>query len=207
MNKMLISLAVGPEYEEMFEVTRPAMQRYARAHGYTSAVPNHEVFVDTERHPSYWKIEAILRCFLAGIDIVLWLDADVEILNFDRDIAQDLGRENLFGCVVHRTKTHGTIPNAGVWVVRKEFAPWLLKMNRLDRFASSPHVWEQAALVSIMGGNHDQYPITLPETKPLPWAELPYEWNVIDQDERGVPEMTRFFHSVRGTDNRIERLR
>lgn len=198
MNKLILTLAHGEPYERMLEITYPYMHKYGLKHGYTVSKVNPNVIIDKDRHPSWWKLEAILRGALCSADIILWLDADVLIIDNTHDIANEL-ENHITGLVVHENQVHGRVPNCGVWLLRKEFVPYILKMSREDNYPTSNRIWEQAALIKIMNGTIN-FPIKLPETKPFPWKELSQEWNHTQQTKN-----TRFFHAT-GSKNLEDRI-
>jgi len=194
-----MTMAHGKDYRDIQDITLPAMREYADKYDYTLVNVRPNTLVDTERPPSWWKLEAMMRAFQHGAHDILWLDADVLIIRDDKDIYSDF-TTGLFGIVVHNLPIHGTVPNCGVWIVNRSFSMYLLKMSRFDQFHSSQHVWEQAALVHLLGGNHDKYPIVLPSPH-MPYTPLPQEWNAIDIMSVG-DGTARFYHAMRGPDRK-----
>lgn len=193
MRKVLTSFAVG-EQAPLLNLSGPRFLSYARRHGYDLFIPDASYFRGWTREPSWWKLSLMLDLFdLRGLyDLVLWLDADVMIVDEEKDIAQEIGPDDWLGLTVHRTKPHGEIPNCGVMVARSDFvyriAPALLNDHRAHP------CWEQGALMAHMGTNPAQYPVTLPAEKSFPWKELAFEWNAIDFDGRWGQEPVRFIH-------------
>ena len=134
-------------------------------------------------------------------DTVLWLDADVVIRRFDVDIARETSAP--VGVVVHHTPD-GAVPNSGVWLIRARAIDFVESLWWRNSFRRSECWWEQAALISALGGDPDATPTSTP---PGPmWAELPYTWNPHIHDDRGIPQDCRFFHATQFPDRRAAML-
>jgi len=90
--------------------------KYARKHGYEHSFCN-EGYVD---YPPYWaKIFVVLDAINKGFDIVLWLDSDAVVHDFDRTIESFFKNDEIF---VYSSDC-GVWPeffNAGIFFVKKE---------------------------------------------------------------------------------------
>lgn len=193
MRRVLASFGFGP-HAELLQIAIPGFARYAAAHGYDLFIPQASFFSDEAKsRPASWmKIPLLKRLFGDGAESVLWLDADVVVKRFDKDISDDCGDHPLH-MVVHRTND-GAVPNAGVMYMRSSFSPHLDSVWDRSGFARSGGWWEQAAVIDLLGGDPDATPVAVP-AGPL-WSELPYEWNPHVRDSRGVPAGCRFFHAT-----------
>jgi hypothetical protein len=191
MKKALTTFGLGP-MAELLDVSLPTFARYAQTHGYDLFVPSGQQFSSINRHASWGKIPLIVSLLRGGYDAVLWLDADVAVVEHDKDIIDDLPADAPMGLVVHRTPD-GAVPNCGVWLVRAEAAEMLESLWPLDGFRRSACWWEQAALIAALGGDPDATPVAVPAGRA--WVELPYEWNPHLRDSRGVADC-RFFHAT-----------
>jgi len=191
--RVLTTFGFG-EHSRFLGISLPTFARYAAQHGYDLFVPQAGFFSgrDEGRSASWLKIPLLHSLFGYGYDEVLWIDADVVIRRFDRDIFDNCTLAPLH-MVVHETKD-GSVPNCGVWFVRSSFGPYLPAVWRLNGFRRENGWWEQAAVLSILGADPDAESVRVPPG-PL-WASIPYEWNPHALDPRGIPQDCRFFHAT-----------
>lgn len=180
------------EHSAMLRIALPTFAKYAAAHGYDLFVPGGPPSVGADRPPAWWKIPLLSALFERGYDEVLWLDADVVVRRFDKDIAEDCDEKPLH-MVVHET-TDGYVPNCGVWFVRSGLLPYVKDIWESVGSRRAGAWWEQAAVISLLGGDPDAEKVFVPPG-PL-WGELPYEWNPHIWDARGIPSDCRFFHAT-----------
>lgn len=197
MRKVLISMADGnPAYREMLAISAPSHAKYAAIHGYEYAMASPRV-VDAlrdERAPSWAKVELLRQCGLkTGHGFALFLDADVCVCDYDKDIIEDFPVGKKFGMVVHHT-SDGAVPNCGVLACMGDCEYELNHIWHAPAFRRSEFWWEQAAMIHLLGGDPDATPVSVPEG-PL-WGELPYQWNPHANDPRGFPPGIRFFHAT-----------
>ncbi len=109
---------------------------------------------------------------------VLWLDADVAIVDASEDLADSV-RPGAYQAMAEMRFEDRTWVNAGVWHLRAD--------ERTDRFLQAvwdsteyiDHVWwENAAVLELLGYSLDN----LGPRRPTPWAEgtqfLSNEWNM-----------------------------
>ncbi len=188
MTKVITTFAFGP-MADLLDVSLPTISRYAQAHGYDLFVPSPKKFAGIQRHPSWFKVPLLLSLLKGGNDTVLWIDADVVVRKYDKDIAE--GVEAPMGMVVQNT-SDGAVPSCGVWLVQKAAVEFLESLWPLDSFARSGCWWEQAAVIAALGGDPDATPVTVPNGW---WAQLPYEFNPHIADSRGIYDC-RFFHAT-----------
>lgn len=204
MRRVLTSFGFGP-HAELLQIAAPGFARYAAAHDYDLFIPRSGFFgdKDRERPPSWWKLPLIHHLITQGYDAVLWIDADVVIRRFDKDIAEDCGDQPMH-MVVHHTND-GAVPNCGVWYLRRDFLPVSARLWNRDGFRRSAGWWEQAAVIDFLGGDPDATPVSVPDG-PL-WGQLPYEWNPHVRDSRSLPAESRFFHATCFDDHRAAAMR
>lgn len=187
------------EHGEMLRVSLGTHAAYASRHRYDFFVPQKDFFAGFgDRRPPAWMKIPLLSGLLgqAGYDEVLWIDADIAVLNHERDIAEDCGDAPMH-VVVHET-ADGGVPNTGVWHVRQAFADTLMDIWNAPTFRRSECWWEQAAVIHVLGGDPDAEKVSVP-AGPL-WGELPYEWNPHRHDRRGIVPEARFFHATQFED-------
>ena len=201
MRKAIATYGLGP-MAPLLDVALPTFAAYAQMHGYDLFVPSGRQFAGMNRPLAWGKVSLIASLLRSGYDAVLWLDADVVVVRYDRDILADLPEDKPIGMVVHHTGD-GAVPNTGVWLVRAAACDLVESLWPLDGFRRSDCWWEQAALIAALGGDPDATPVATP---PGPaWGELPYEWNPHVRDSRGV-SACRFFHATCYPDRRAAML-
>lgn len=194
MSRVIATYASGPALEWQ-KVSLPTIAAYAVRHGYDFVVPGEEFYREVGcvgSHPAWRKIPLIARLCLM-YEEVLWIDADVVIRQMDVDIALDAVGTGKHFLVVHHTPD-GAVPNTGVWFLRGIRGDEISTLWDMSSFSRSACWWEQAALISSLGGDPDATPVSVPPSDK--WAELPYHWNPHVHDARGVPADCRFFHAT-----------
>lgn len=191
--RVLTTFGFG-EHARFLGVSLPTFARYAAEHGYDLFVPQASFFEGRGegRAASWLKIPLLRSLFSAGYEEVLWLDADAVVRRFDRDIFADCTNAPLH-MVVHETED-GSVPNCGVWCVRSTFWPYLQSVWKQNGSRRDAGWWEQAAVISVLGGDPDAAKVSVPSG--WLWGRLPYEWNPHALDPRGVPQDCRFFHAT-----------
>lgn len=195
MKKVITSFGVG-EHSTLLSLAIPTFYLYAHNHNYDVFIPSDSFFNEQTRtmHPSWWKID-VIEHLLQTYDKVLWLDADIILCRFDKDIIDELDNSSDFGLVVHET-SDGQVPNCGVWLLNKSSLKWLSTLKQYNHFLRSQCWWEQAALLHLLGINPDDNPIVLPSTYNISWNQLDYLWNPHINDHRKIPPETKFFHTT-----------
>lgn len=137
---------IGDEWREIAALTVPRMQQYADRHGHDFRV--YQFGGDITRPASWKKLLAIAGEFEQA-DEVLWLDADVLIVDGSDDIASAFSPGMMQAMVRHST-TEGDVPNAGVWFLDRCMLGTLMACAMDDRFVNHKW-WEQAALLCRLG--------------------------------------------------------
>lgn len=134
----------GTTFAKIAAHTMPLMESYARRHGHVFACVN----LAGERAPSWMKIQAIHQA-LKDCDTVVWLDADVVVLDGSQWIGDELPDDKWHGLVEHVTEC-GDVPNCGVWILRRHMMPWLEIAWDMHRYIDHQW-WEQAAVLELLG--------------------------------------------------------
>lgn len=190
MRRVLTTFGFG-EHSLLLGISLPTFSRYAAAHGYDLFAPSSPP-AGFDRPPSWAKVPLISSLLAVGYDEVLWLDADVVVRRFDRDIAADCGPEPMH-MAVHETND-GSVPNCGVWFVRTGAEEFLSQVWNRTGSRREGGWWEQAAVIACLGGDPDAEKVSVPSGPA--WGQLPYEWNPHVLDARGIPDGSRFFHAT-----------
>ena len=147
MRKAIVSLGTGPQ-ERLLRLAARSFRRYATAHGYELSL--HTQPVDATR-PAPWSKVLLLRRLAATHDLLVWLDADLVIVDYSTDIACELEEQRFLYLVEHETK-EGRMPNSGVMMLRGG-APTIDFLD--DVYAQEDLInhrwWENAAISRLLG--------------------------------------------------------
>lgn len=215
MKKALVSFAYG-EHEKYLKIALPSFYQYSLQHDYSMYLPSKKEIediaskfnIDYNRPFSWRKVFVLAYAIIElGYDLVLWVDADVVINKFDKDINQDL-IENFDSFdqsfVVHETY-EGLIPNCGIWSLTKNSIELLDLIWSMKQFTNHGW-WEQRANMEAMQWNQyktKQDNLTKYGQRSL---VLPYEWNVHKNDRRfnesEYIQTGRFLHATMWPDRK-----
>lgn len=201
MSDLLMTGWRGTDFAKMAAHTLPLMDSYAQRHGLECHCVN---LASRQAAPSWMKVPNI-GAALNDYDRVLWIDADVVIVDSSENIFDWLEADAWQAVVEHETEC-GLVPNCGVWLVTREMIPWLEFAWEKMREAFADHPWwEQAAVMTMMG-----YDITLTDGWPHSTLKaatelrdrtqfLPPRWNDHPAD-RHRPGKPAFVHVTQYAD-------
>lgn len=161
MSKALVSLGAGPQ-AWLLRIAARSFRSYAARHGYELYL--HTETVD-EHRPAPWSKVRLLRTLASKHELVLWLDADLVIVDQRLDIATELQDGRFLYLVEHHTK-QGSMPNSGVMLVRggSETIAFLDEVYAQEDLIEHQW-WENAAICRLLGYQLD--PIELHKPTPL----------------------------------------
>lgn len=188
MRKAIVSLGAGPQ-ERLLRLARRSVEPYAERHGYDLHL--HTEVLDGVR-PAPWSKIVALRELQDDYDLLLWLDADLVIVDGRRDIAGELVDGRFLHLVEHRTR-EGAMPNSGVALLRtgadcREFLDLVWDQQDLI----DHRWWENAAICRLLGYELDP-PRPGPPTR---WRErtalISGHWNSI-RDAPAAPARIRHY--------------
>lgn len=188
MSDLILTGWSGLEFAEIASHTLPVLNRYAVRHGMKLGCVN----LTGNRPPSWQKVQALYQ-ELERHDRVAWIDADVVVVDGERNIFDDLGN-GWQGLVEHHTPS-GFVPNCGVWVVTQAMRPVLAEIWNGKRHIDHPW-WEQAAMLEQMGYQVLPGPFSRMREPTDLWHNttwLHQSWNHHPHDERRVSP-ARFMH-------------
>jgi glycosyl transferase family (putative galactosyltransferase) len=170
--RALATIGVGPMEPVLCQALRTFVP-YAQRHGYEIRIGSGE----SDGRPAAWSKVLLLQRLLAEYDEVLWLDADLVILDQSEDLAASVPPASYQALVETRYEDQAWV-NSGVWYLRSD--------ERTARFLqavwdSTEHIdhpwWENAPILELLGYDLDP---RVPR-RPTPWSEgttiLPEEWN------------------------------
>jgi len=144
---VIASLGAGRQ-QRLLWIARRSIGRYAARHGYQLSLHTH--VVDESRPPAWSKVP-ILRELAAEHELVLWLDADLVIVDDSTDIATELEPGRILYMVEHQTK-EGRMPNSGVMLLRggEETIAFLDEVYAQEDLVDH-RWWENAAISRLLG--------------------------------------------------------
>jgi hypothetical protein len=175
---------------ELFDVTGPALERYAERHGYELVVAHERL---TRGRPPAWDKIVMLHSLVASHDLVVWIDADALVLDDAPDIAGALAPNRFLHLVEHRT-SRGRVPNTGLLALHGGMRSrrFLERVWAQRRFVDH-RWWENAAVNHVLGYRpvRGVRPIA-----PSPWRRgvgfLDRAWNSIPDDPTGHPHVVHY---------------
>jgi hypothetical protein len=200
--RVLCTAAVG-RHVELLDVTGPALERYADAHGYELIVLRHRLAAG---RPPAWDKVVLLHALVPDADLVVWIDCDALVVDGAPDIADVLDDEPFLHLVEHRS-AHGRIPNTGVLAVRGDdrTTRFLDRVWAQRRFVD--HRWWENAAVNHVLGYRDVLGVR--PLIPSRWRSgigfLDRKWNSIPDDPSPDPNVVHF--PGQPIDDRLHELR
>jgi hypothetical protein len=146
-DRVITSLGAGP-HEPLLRLACRTIGPYARRHGYDLEL--HTQPTDRTR-PAPWSKIRILRELVERYDLVVWLDADLVIVDARVDLASEL-TEGRFLYLVEHSHNGWHMPNTGVMLLRSgtDAAKFLDDVWALDRYTHHQW-WENAAVCELLG--------------------------------------------------------
>lgn len=147
MSTLLMTGWCGSAHAQFAAHTTPLMERYAARHGMDFDCVNLRYSVAP---PSWMKLPQI-GAALHDYDSVLWVDADIVIVDSSESILDEISPDCWQAMVAHKTEC-GSVPNCGLWFVTREMRAYFKTAwdSLLAQFENHPW-WEQAAMLSLMG--------------------------------------------------------
>jgi hypothetical protein len=147
VRKALVSLGCGPQ-ARLLRLAAISFRPYAARHGYNLELHTHAL--DSSR-PAPWSKIVLLRSLAERYELLLWLDADVVIVDRSLDIATELEDERFLYLAEHATK-EGRMPNSGVMMLRAgQDAIAFLDEVYAQEDLIHHRWWENAAICRLLG--------------------------------------------------------
>jgi hypothetical protein len=145
MSKVITSFAHGEKHNLFLDVARRRFLMFAELHGY-DPVGLYMLPQSYDRPPSWWKIPHIMQ-LLKDYDEVLWVDADMVIIDHSEDLNVPPG---YWQAMVEHHTPDGDVPGCGFWLLRRAMVPYLDAIWGKREFIEHPW-WEQRAVMQLMG--------------------------------------------------------
>jgi hypothetical protein len=190
-SRVICTIATG-DHAALWELAEPGVHRYAVRHGYQ--VVHRDRTPDLHGRPVPWAKLPLIVELLEDHDLVVWLDADVVVVDDGDDIARDARGRRPVHAVAHRVgRVH--VPNSGVLVVRRSPSARHLLEHAWHRSEWIHHRWwENAALIDVLGGDGDRGLVTSRQrrraSRRVGW--LPRRWNSLSVDGDPDPAFVHF---------------
>ncbi len=161
MRKAIVSLGSGPQ-SRLLALAARSFRPYAARHGYNLELRTQ--IVDPSR-PAPWSKVVLLRSLAESYDLLLWLDADLVIVDRSLDIASELEEGRFLYLAEHATR-EGRMPNSGVMLMQggKETVDFLDDVYAQEDLINH-RWWENAAICRLLGYQLD--PVGPGEPTPL----------------------------------------
>jgi hypothetical protein len=190
VRKAIVSLATGDQ-RPLLRLARTSVAPYARRHGYDLLVSTR--LLAPERPPAWSKVRA-LQALQERYDLLVWLDADLMVVDPREDLAAELdGDRDAFMALVEHDTPEGRVPNSGVLVLRTGERCGAFLQAVWDQEDLVHHRWwENAAICRLLGYGLD--PVRRgPST---PWREatrfLDPRWNAIPDAPAAAPRIRHY---------------
>jgi hypothetical protein len=211
--KKAIVTAAGPNMYGVLEYAQPTFKWFADKHGYKLIVDRSAK--DGGEHGSNlskqarWHKLAVIERVLKKHDLIVWLDADIMIRKFDRDIIEDLPAD-CFQAFVMELFPRRFNPNTGVWVLRNDPESFDF-IKRVKELGQQDVYWaDQGAVCKALGWELEGYFVTT--ARPVHYSKylartgwLPPEWNPLGMASRWPSRVWHF--PSRSNDERVRLMK
>lgn len=189
MNKAIVSLGTGRQ-SRLLSLAARSFRPYAVRHGY--ALELRTEVLDRSR-PAPWSKVVLLRELASRYELLLWLDADLVIVDRSLDIASELEDGRFLYLAEHATK-EGRMPNSGVMLLRGgartiEFLDEVYAQEDLVNH----RWWENAAICRLLGYELDPIGPGTPTALLSEHTKLiPPSWNSIPDAPAPHPRIRHY---------------
>lgn len=170
----LCTLTIGEAYKERTKWTTVNKKSYCKRHGY-DFIEDESIWDKSKPIP--WSKILLLLKYLEQYDYIVWIDADILIMNMDIKIETFINRYPEYDQI---TGSDWKMQNTGVWIIKNTmFSKLFLKEvwdNVYDE-KSDPKErymnWEQGSVINLMDRNFmnckDKIKVTYPEEMNSYW--------------------------------------
>lgn len=183
MLKKVILTSARNGYQKLLPFSIPTFEHFAKLHGYEVIIDQEELAENEDYRKARWRKIELLTKYTEEYDVVVWLDCDVMICDFERDILADMEDDSFQGLVIE-CLSNRFYPNTGVWVLRRDERTkrFLAEVNKLGiqknhTLSDQPPVW--LTLGWTVGDGYKGRGARL--TNPSPFIAgttwLPFAWN------------------------------
>jgi hypothetical protein len=171
MKTAILSDYTAGEYEQIAQLTRPTLARYAERHGYDLIGG---LVTKSSRHLDWDRMARVANA-LDEYEAVMWIDCDAKIMDESVRI-QD--RVNQFDDLVMTTDING--PNIGVFIARSTpiVRQFFYALNGMGYDCYKDHLWQvQAALCAILANPpYDSLVTWVPQREMNSYPHEMHDW-------------------------------
>lgn len=167
MKIALCTLSVGEEYKEKTKWTTVNKKSYCAKHGYTFI--DDETILDKSRPIPWSKIHLLLK-YLNEYDYLVWIDADILIMNMEIKLESFIERYSQYDQICG---SDWRMENTGVWFIKNsDFSHNFLKAiwdNEYDEKEDPKERymnWEQGSFINLLDKNFLQSKYRVKVTQP-----------------------------------------
>lgn len=191
---LICSLATGPSHMTMLKIGAQTASCYALKYGMDAfMLPMPELRLAPDRPPAWDKLVMIYHA-LHLYPTVMWIDADAIICDPGRDIREVIDSRCPMYLVAHKKESQ-SVPNTGVWVLRKDKRTFEMLEAIWNHTAFLNHPWwEQGALIDLIG--YEAWDLSCRfrrTTRYTPWVRfLDETWNSRRRRPAKYPSVLHF---------------
>lgn len=183
-SRAICSMATGDAYRALLARSAVSYERYARRWGWDLVLSTEDL---AEGRPASWSKIPLLRSLMDEYEWLLWLDADVVIVDFEADISKEIRSD--YNLYLTEHCWHGQYTaNAGVMLMRcSDWARSFLDEVWARACYTEHPWWENAAILDMLG--YGLQPARL--VRPTSWLQrtrfLDIRWNSVELDRADPP--------------------
>ena len=181
MRRVLCTNATGT-FASLLDVAGVGLEIYARRHRWDLVVSREDL---AEGRPAPWAKVQLTRDLLREYSLVAWVDCDAVIVDFDRDLGDELEADKDFYIV----EQEGGVPrdqivNSGVFMARAgAWSERFLAEVWSQEDLTHHRWWENAAIMRLLGYDIEASPVIHSGESPwmdrvklidLAWNSIPY---------------------------------
>lgn len=146
MRIAILSLAIGEEYKKSVELCQKSKKMYCDKNNY-DYIEDSSVY-DSTRHPAWSKVLLILK-YLSFYDYVVWMDADIIIMNDSLKLEPYIDQQDFILCI-----DPGLLRNTGLLFVKNtKYAYDLLTTVYNEGSFKNEPLWEQSCFNDLYNKN------------------------------------------------------
>jgi predicted O-methyltransferase YrrM len=170
----LCTLTIGEAYKERTKWTTINKKSYCKRHGY-DFIDDETIWVKSKPIP--WSKILLLLKYIEKYDYIVWIDADILIMNMDIKIESLIQKYPQYDQI---TGSDWKMQNTGVWIIKNTMFSKLFLTEVWDNVydeKSDPHErymnWEQGSVINLMDRNFmdckNKIKVTYPEEMNSYW--------------------------------------
>ena len=187
-------MGTGDPYRASLARSALSFERYARRWDWDLVLSTEDL---ADGRPAPWGKIPLLRELLDEYDWLLWLDADVVIVDLEADVRQEIREGKDLHLVEHRLDRQYSA-NSGVMLIRSgDWARSFLDEAWALREYTDHQWWENAAVMKLLGYELDPVRLVQPTRWLARTSFMPLRFNSVEIDRVDLPAFVhRGIHDV-----------